>query len=98
MSGPITFSIEGMDKLDETLERLAKDMASPSVAENAMIAAGQPIAERARQLTPVETGRLRGSIDVVPIGSKEGQAAVVAQAPHAHLVEFGTANMSPRPI
>jgi HK97 gp10 family phage protein len=49
----------------------------------------------AKQLAPVDTGRLRESIAVMQEGDLK--FTVVAGAPYAAYVEFGTANQSPQP-
>jgi HK97 gp10 family phage protein len=60
------------------------------------------VARQARRIVPVRTGRLRESIHVTP-ETEAGfagvaQAGVVADAPYAGFVEFGTSRMSPRPF
>ncbi len=55
----------------------------------------------ARRIVPVRTGRLRASIRVGPDreAGRTGAAAatIIADAPYAGFVEFGTVRMSPRP-
>lgn len=51
-------------------------------------------AQAAREIVPVETGALRGSI----ASNAQGlSAAATAAAPHAAMVEYGTSRMAPRP-
>ena len=51
-------------------------------------------AQAAREIVPVETGALRGSI----ASNAQGlSAAVTASAPYAAMVEYGTSRMAPRP-
>jgi HK97 gp10 family phage protein len=56
--------------------------------------AAAAVAERAVELVPVDTGELRGSIS----HRREGEGwAVVASAPHASYVEYGTSKMAAQP-
>ena len=56
--------------------------------------AGENVAQRARNSCPVDTGRLRESIEV----STEGNTAVVsANTEYAAYVEFGTSKSAPQP-
>src|SRR2546427_12691763 len=61
------------------------------------------VAERAREIVPVRTGRLRDSIIVeggieVDVDEAFQPIAVVATAPYASFVEDGTAKVTPRPF
>lgn len=56
-------------------------------------AAVEVVADLARAGAPVETGELRDSIE----GSRN-RARVVATAPHAAAVEFGTVEHAPNPF
>ncbi|GEM_PF-793134 len=62
--------------------------------------AGEMVRE-ARRIVPVRTGRLRHSIRVGPdreagrVGASV--ATIIADAPYAGFVEFGTVRMAPRP-
>ena len=57
--------------------------------------------QESRRIVPVRTGRLRASIRVGPDreAGRVGAAAttIIADAPYAGYVEFGTSRMSPRP-
>lgn len=75
-----------LNALPERLLRRARRAAAES-AEHA--------AEMARELAPVDTGELRGSISHSVC--EEG-AATIAAAPHAAAVEFGAAGRSPQPF
>src|SRR5690349_19222639 len=55
------------------------------------VAIAQKVAETAQGLAPVDTGELKGSIH-----EKDGD--IVADAPHAIHVEFGTVNMDAQPF
>lgn len=54
------------------------------------------IADDAQRYAPVDTGELVNSIHVVQLGPKS--ARIVADAPHAGFVEFGTENMDAQPF
>ena len=61
------------------------------------------VAERAREIVPVRTGRLRDSIMVeggieADVDEAFQPIAVVATAPYASFVEDGTSKMTPRPF
>ena len=61
------------------------------------------VAERAREIVPVRSGRLRDSIIVeggieVDVDEAFQPIAVVAMAPYARFVEDGTSKMTPRPF
>lgn len=55
------------------------------------------IRDTARELVPFRTGRLHDSIRVVDAGSGGLGTDVVADAPYAGYVEFGTSRMAPQP-
>jgi HK97 gp10 family phage protein len=125
--------IEGLRELDRALAELPKATAR-NVLRRVLTKRARPIVETAKQLVPVDTGRLRDSIAVSPrLGTKAGNAEYAAamraglgkeaaasalrdarraaggqgsfaevyvgpgRLPHAHMVEFGTAKMAPRP-
>ena len=61
------------------------------------------MAERAREIVPVRSGRLRDSIIVeggieADVDEAFQPIAVVATAPYASFVEDGTSKMTPRPF
>ncbi len=58
-------------------------------------AGAQIVAEAARGACPVDTGRLRASIEVSADGNS---ASVTAGAPYAAYVEFGTWKMAAQPF
>lgn len=57
---------------------------------------GSIVAEKARGRAPVRTGRLRESIFARQTG--KGTLSVVAGAPYASFVEYGTRRMKARPF
>lgn len=74
--------------LSKIAEGIGKSMAQ------AVREAGENVAQRARNSCPVDTGRLRESIEV----SGEGNTAVVsANTEYAAYVEFGTSKSAPQP-
>src|SRR5947209_18661968 len=71
--------------------------------QNILQSGAQRVAERAREIVPVRTGRLRDSIAVeggIEVDADEAfqPIAVVATAPYASFVEDGTSRMTPRPF
>jgi len=73
-----TVRVEGLRELDAALAELPKAVARNTL-RRVLKKAGQPIAEKARQLAPVDTGRLRDSINVSPkLGTKAGQKEYAA--------------------
>lgn len=97
-----TLSLRGGRDLDLALQELAKTTAK-RLARKAMADALSPVEEAARDLAPKgPTGNLRESVAVshrlnpsqAAEAPREGQHVlhmyVGANAPHAHLVEFGT--------
>lgn len=64
-------------------------------AQVSAISAANHAAQTARDLAPVDSGELRGSISASPA---ENGASVLAAAPHAVMVEYGTSRMPPQPF
>jgi HK97 gp10 family phage protein len=132
----ISVSTSGFRELDKALAELPKATAR-NVLRRTLVKAGQPIADEASRLAPVDSGKLAGRIAVSArlknrTGSAEFAAAMRAglgrdaavsalrQArrdaagqgsfaemyvgpargvlAYAHLVEFGTVKMSPKPF
>jgi len=65
-------------------------------AQQAVGHAAEEAAGAARELAPVDSGELRRSISVRQISPLE--TAVVAAAPHAAMVEFGTSRSAAQPF
>lgn len=76
-----------IDAISDALNTRGKRKATKKVADM--------VAEEARSLAPVDTGRLRGSIDVVRDGNNH---VVVTDAPYAGFVEFGTSRQPAQPF
>src|SRR5438309_108922 len=71
--------------------------------QNILHDGAQRVAERAREIAPVRTGRLRDSIIVeagveVDVDEAFQPIAVVATAPYSKFVEEGTSKMTARPF
>jgi HK97 gp10 family phage protein len=64
-------------------------------APHAIQEAAELVAETAKALAPKRTGKLAGSIEVV---ADHDGASVVAEAPYASFVEFGTLKKPARPF
>jgi len=74
MSKPVVLSTSGFKALDEALAELPKATAR-NVLKRTLVKAGEPIAQKARDLVPVESGDLRDSISVsAKIKNKVGNA------------------------
>jgi HK97 gp10 family phage protein len=58
------FSFEGGKALEAALRAIGKEATARSVAEKALMIAAEPIAQKARELAPVDKGNLRESIKV----------------------------------
>lgn len=105
--------IDGLRELDAALAELPK-ATGKNVLRRTGVRALAPVIADAKQRVPVDDGDLRDSLKVTTRLSKrqqrlnakavaEGKASVqlyagAAALPHAHLVEFGTANMAPQPF
>lgn len=63
----------------------------------AVKASADRIAEKARQLAPVDTGALRGSIEAVSVTTGKS-AEVRVGVPYAAYVEYGTYKMAAQPF
>jgi HK97 gp10 family phage protein len=85
----MTVVIHGMTELRSKLARLAA--AGPAIADTGRDVIRGGVAEDARVYVPVLTGELRSSIHEIEEG-------VVADAPHAIPVEFGTVDTPPQPF
>jgi HK97 gp10 family phage protein len=82
--------LKGVDVLRGQFARMALGVMQAPAEEIA-----QPVADRFRQLVPVNTGEYRNSIEVVAEGG--GRATIVARAPHAPFVEYGTSDTAAQP-
>ena len=98
--GAFSFNLTGIKETMDALEQLPTVSMQKGAIRNALKAAGQPIAEAAREGVPSKTGRLRDSIKVstsLKASQKRGRfdnsvvtVYVGSSSPVAHLVEFGT--------
>ena len=90
------FEIEGLDDLDDNLARAAELMSDPAVVMPVLLEALEPVAQTAKGIVHVRTGRLRDGISVSDRAegaeSERGIAAYVgpsADADYAIDVEVG---------
>lgn len=103
--------IQGLKELNVALKNIGDEVgkkAEKSISMKALRAGGKPILEEARRLAPQgRKGRLRRSLAIknskgrleVQIGARRGKSREDRMgAWYAHMVEFGTINMSARPF
>ncbi len=96
--------MEGQEELVKKLRAMG-DAVRGTQIERLFLRAGKKMRNTIRELTPVgPTGNLQRSI-VARTLSRRGRKAAPAMVaidfkfgPHAHLLEFGTVKMSPRPF
>ncbi len=96
--------LEGQEELIKKLRDMGEAVRGKQI-ERLFLRAGKKMRNTIRELTPVgPTGNLQRSI-VARTMSKRGRKAAPAMVavdfkigPHAHLLEFGTVKMSPRPF
>lgn len=95
MSNPLVVKIEGADGVILKFSRMSA--ASVGLVGKVVNTAALDTQREARQLCPVDTGRLRASIR--PRFYKEGLAAdVYTDVDYAPFVEFGTSRMGAQPF
>jgi HK97 gp10 family phage protein len=104
----VTFKVDGLAACEEALADLPK-ATNRNVLKRALFAAGAPVEVAARARAPRLTGHLQRRIAVsTKLSRRQRKAAAKASAvevyvgagplPHAHLQEFGTADMPPQPF
>jgi len=86
--------VSGLSELDKLLKELPAKV-ERNIMRGAMRAGAKVFADRAKQMVPVRSGQLRGSIKV-STRSKRGRVSATVRAGgkkafYAHMVEFGTA-------
>lgn len=91
MSVEIQLKIDGIEELKTKMKKLDSELKRK--ISNKLVEIGNLIKERARELAPVRTGRLRASIFSQVIG---WTLTIGAKAPYARYVEFGTRWIRPR--
>lgn len=102
--------IEGLAELQESLRELP-DATSRNVLRRVAKELLTPIADRARQLAPINDGKLRASIVVGDKLSRRQKSQFqrvdpsdvvmfvgAGALPQAHMMEFGTVDVTPRPF
>lgn len=73
-----TVKVEGLKELEQAMAELGR-ATSRNVARRALMRAGQPVADQAKKLVPVDTGGLRDSIVVsTKLANKPGAGAFAA--------------------
>lgn len=82
-----------MARLVSNLHKIA-GMVGPAV-EKALLKTAEDIVDMTKQITPVDTGRLRQSYGAVPITSSH--VRVGTDVPYAPYVEYGTVNSPAQP-
>ncbi len=89
------FGLDGHKELAKAFRQLS-ETAAKTIAGKAVKAASMPVIDAAQRRAPVgPTGNLRASVQAVYRKYSNASVAIVgSNAPHAHLVEFGT---GPRP-
>jgi HK97 gp10 family phage protein len=89
MAAPFTIQLDGLERTISKLKKMDNEVADrvDEVLENAVTI----IAGNARQLAPVDTGRLRGSIQPGAVAKLTWE--VVASARYAPYIEFGTGGL-----
>lgn len=89
------FRIEGFEQMDQRLQRVGDALQDRDQVVPVLINALEPVAQRAREIVPVRSGRLRGDITVsdrADGGSSKELAAYVGPSPDAYYavdVEMG---------
>lgn len=64
-------------------------------AQRGLQEAGRRALARCKELTPVDTGRLRASMRIL-VDSRGLKVSIGSDVPYAKYVEFGTSRMAPR--
>ena len=86
MSKPVQIKLEGFKELNEALKQMPSKVAL-SVVRRSMRKAAQPILQKARELAPEDTGRLK---HFLAMGSKKRRDVM--------LIEVGALNMTERKL
>lgn len=82
-----------MAKLVSNLAKIAK--AVGPAAERALLRTAADVVDTTKQLTPVDTGRLKQSYGAVPVSSSK--VRVGSDVEYAPFVEYGTVNSPAQP-
>lgn len=95
--------VEGIAALKGQLRRLARELAGRT-APAALRSGAETIAAEVRRGAPVETGRLRASVEVRPVADRPGRVAMDVEVAGGHdgpfvgSVEFGGPHRTPDPF
>lgn len=93
MAADLTIKVLGGDKLEAALRQLATQ--APQIAAQVLDDATLRVERDAKLACPVDTGRLRSSIQVGGEGLERTVSTNVEYAPH---VEFGTKRRAAKPF
>jgi HK97 gp10 family phage protein len=107
VSKSFSFKLNGMEQLIKNLEQLPTVSMRKTVVRNAIKKSLEPVRDLAKANVPRDDGALADSIHIdtkLKASQKRGRVQdrttvtvyVGASAPHAHLVEFGTAERFPK--
>jgi HK97 gp10 family phage protein len=88
MSVKVNVTVNFDSNLDEAA-RIAEELVN-----SAVLSAAQSVRDKAKSLCPVDTGRLRDSIEADADGCR---AEISANTDYASYVEFGTSKSAPQP-
>ena len=91
--------LAGVDELIKQIEELGRKGAS--IENKALKQAGEMMADEIKKETPVDTGRLRDSIEVSHIKQMKKQGKYVyvgTDLPYGWMIEFGTWKMNAYPF
>ena len=87
----VSKDVFGFDELEKSFKRLEKRY--PNQADALLMAQGQALNKKTKQLTPVKTKKLRNSWRLKKVKLYKGGTVRVVRvqsgAPHAHLIEYG---------
>jgi HK97 gp10 family phage protein len=105
----MTVKVEGLRELQAVLQRLPEAVAR-DIMTAVLVARGQPIASAAAQFAPSDSGKLAASIHVStrlaprqaslhqPADPDDVEVFIGPRPlPYAHIVEFGSSEMEPKP-
>lgn len=105
----VTVKVEGLKELERALKELPRATAK-NVMKRVLMQAGQPVADKAESMAPVESGALQKAIGIGGKLTRRQKASSPKQSavevyigvgralPQGHLQEFGTVRHGPQPF